>query len=159
MAKGTVKPTKLKLIEGNPGKRPLPMDEPKPRPVAPKCPTDIDGEAKRVWKRLAPKLEKMGLLCDTDGDAFANLCQIRSRLIAIHKFIKGKNASLVQQTERPALDGGVSYEIKASPYVIMEKQYYQLFRMYACEFGLTPRGRVGLSVGTGEDDGDDLLSK
>jgi len=135
------------------------MNEPKPRPVAPKCPTDIDGEAKRVWKRLAPKLEKMGLLCDTDGDAFANLCQIRSRLIAIHRFIKQKNVSLIQKTERPTPDGGVQYELKPSPFVIMEKQYYQLFRMYAAEFGLTPRGRVGLSVGTREDDGDDLLDR
>jgi len=134
------------------------MDEPKPRPLAPGCPDDIDDEAQGVWKRLAPKLERMGLLCETDGDAFANLCQIRARLIVIHKFIKEQNASLVQEIERPSPDGGVKYELKASPYVVMEKQYYQLFRMYATEFGLTPRGRVGLSVGAQEDDGDDLLS-
>lgn len=156
---GKPKPTHLKVITGNPGKRSLPENEPKPHPTSPQCPGDIDTQAKKTWHRLAPKLERLGLLSEIDGDAFAHLCQIRSRLIAIHNFIKNKNKSLVQVTERPAPDGGVIMEFKPSAYVVMEKQYYQLFRMYAAEFGLSPRGRAGLSVGTKEDDGEDLLSR
>ena len=78
--------------------------------------------------------------------------------VCINNFIKKQNASLVQEIERPSPDGGVKYELKASPYVVMEKQYHQLFRLYAAEFGLTPRGRSGLSVGDNKDDGDDLLT-
>lgn len=157
MSQKPSKPTALKLLEGNRGKRDLPTDEPKPRPIAPPVPSDIDTQAKKVWHRLAPKLEKLGLLTETDGDAFANLCQIRSRLIAIHNFVKKDNKSLVQESEKPSPDGGVFYEYKPSPYIIMEKQYYDLFRKYAAEFGLTPRGRVGLSVGSKEGEGDDLI--
>ena len=158
MGQKPTKPTKLKVLEGNRGKRELPKNEPNPRPVAPKCPNDIDRDAKKVWRRLAPKLEKMGLLTETDGDMFATLCQMRSRLVAIHNFIKSQNQSLVQETQKPAPDGGIMTEYKPSPYVVMEKQYYQIFRMYAGEFGLSPRGRVGLSVGAGDsDDGEDLI--
>ena len=139
MSKKAQKPTQLRKLEGgrsNSLKKPEDAlkTEPKPNPKAPGIPPDIDNEAKEVWKKLAPKLERLGLLCETDGDAFAILCQIRSRLKAIHEFIKDKNASLVQQIERPSPDGGVKYEIKPSPYVVMEKQYYQLFRIYAKEF-------------------------
>ena len=54
------KPTNLKVLEGNRSKLPPPKDEPKPRPTAPECPADIDPKAKKVWSRLAPKLEKLG---------------------------------------------------------------------------------------------------
>jgi len=141
------KATKLKVLEGNRGKRQLPTDEPKPQPIAPECPKDIDPKAKKVWAQLAPKLVKLGLLTETDGDVFAALCQQRSRLEFIHRQLRKRdNKSLVD-------DG------KANAYVVMEKQYYQIFRMYASEFGITPRGRVGLSVGGKElmpDDDDGM---
>jgi P27 family predicted phage terminase small subunit len=149
------KPTKLKILEGNRGKRPLPENEPKPVPKAPRCPSDLDKGAKNAWKRLAPKLERMGLLTEVDGDSFAIVCQIRSRLKTIHDFIRKENPSLVQEVQKPDPDGGMRVEYKPSPYVVMEKQYYQLFRMAASEFGLSPRSRVGLGV-RGDDSKDDM---
>lgn len=47
------KPTALKVLEGNPGKRQLNVVEPKPRNKAPKCPAWLDAEAKKEWRRLA----------------------------------------------------------------------------------------------------------
>jgi P27 family predicted phage terminase small subunit len=135
----------------------LPESEPKPIPKAPVIPTDLDNGAVEIWQRLAPKLERLGLLTELDGDVFGILCQIRSRLVTIHEFLKSDNQSLVQVTERPSPDGGVFYEYKPSPYVTMEKQYYVLFRQFAKEFGLSPVGRVGLSVGRDRDGGDDLI--
>jgi len=56
------KPTALKVLEGNPGKRPLNENEPKPEPKAPVCPKWLDNYAHKVWERLAPVLKQMGLL-------------------------------------------------------------------------------------------------
>ena len=56
------KPTALKLLEGNPGKRPLNDKEPKPQKKAPSCPKWLDPEAKKEWRRLASKMEMMGIL-------------------------------------------------------------------------------------------------
>ena len=41
------KPTHLKVLAGNPGKRPLPKNEPKPKPIAPRCPQWLDPIARK----------------------------------------------------------------------------------------------------------------
>ena len=53
------KPTAIKRLEGNPGKRPLNIYEPKPLKKAPTCPDWLDEEAKREWRRLAKTMEAM----------------------------------------------------------------------------------------------------
>jgi P27 family predicted phage terminase small subunit len=151
------KPTKLKLLEGNPGKRSLPVNEPDPVAKEPKIPKDIDKEAVIVWKRLAPQMVKLGLLAETDGDAFAILCQCRSRLVQIHTFLKKHNASFVQEKSVVDSTGTEHKEYKVSPYITMEKHYYQLFNMYATHFGLTPKGRVGLAVNSGKKEKDEFF--
>lgn len=160
MSKRASKPTALKVIEGNRGKRPLPENEPKPRPKAPACPSFLDAEGKRLWKKLAPKLERMGLLTEVDGEVFTTLCTAWSQFVACGKFIKEENQSLMQKVDRPDPDGGTHEEIKVSPYVTLQKQLSEVIRKLASEFGLSPRGRTGLSVGTEKnDDGADLLSQ
>ena len=47
------KPTKLKILEGNPGRRPLNESEPLPQSIAPECPDWLLDEAKKEWNRLA----------------------------------------------------------------------------------------------------------
>ena len=164
MSKRPSKSTKLRKLEGgrshsleDPDK--LLEKEPKFKPILPEAPDDIDDEAVRVYGRLKKILEDADLATEADSDALVILSQIRSRIATIHRFIKEENQSLVQETEKGAQDGGTIKEYKQSPYAIMEKQYYQLFRMYAKEFGLTPVGRVGLSVNRSDKKGDleDLL--
>ena len=149
MGKRASKPTELKILEGNRGKRKLPEDEPKPPPALESEVLkhfDLEDEAKKVAERLTPILTKMGVLTDADIDTLWILCLIRARLTAINNFIRDHNSSLVQQAEKPSADGGVFHEYKSSPYVVMEKQYMEMFRKFAKEFGLTPVGRIGLSV-------------
>ena len=50
------KPTAIKVLEGNPGKRPLNKFEPAPEKKAPPCPEWLNGEAKAEWERLADKM-------------------------------------------------------------------------------------------------------
>ena len=140
MSKRPYKPTKLKVIEGNRSRLPLPENEPQPRPKSPKILSDIDTNGKKVWKRLAPKLEKLGLLTEVDGDMFGGLCNIRARLEWISKELKNKK---LDELKRPFL-------------MKEERLYLGLFRMYAREFGLSPVGRVGLTMSGKEMDEDDL---
>ena len=155
MSKRPYKPTSLKVLEGNRGKRKLPKDEPKPEPA---LKNDVLGhfpegsEARKTAERLFPILDKMGIFTRADIDNFWILCWIRDRLSAISKFLYEENKSLVQASEKPSPDGGVFYEAKPSPYVVMEKQYMELFRKFAKEFGLTPVGRIGLTVKKPKDE-------
>ena len=73
------KPTALKVLEGNPGKRQLNIVEPKPKKKAPKCPAWLDAEAKKEWRRLAKQLEDLGILTQIDMAAFAGYCEAYSR--------------------------------------------------------------------------------
>lgn len=143
---GKPKPAKLKLLEGNRGRREIPPEpEPRPAPPNPRAPAGLNKEAKRVWRRLAPILSGLGLLTEADYEVFAHLCDVESRLLEIRRrFVAGAN--IVE-------DG------RQSPLAVAEKQYLQTLRMYAAEFGLTPRGRAGLSIGSSEEDllGSDIL--
>lgn len=64
------KPTAIKVLEGNPGKRPLNANEPKPEKKSPKCPSWLEPEAKKEWRRMAKVLERLGVLTEIDAAAF-----------------------------------------------------------------------------------------
>lgn len=120
------KPTRLKLLEGNPGKRRIPND-PKPKPIAPSCPSWIPKEGKALWKQLAPKLERLGLLRETDGEAFAAMC--------LHWAYVRKAAA------RIAKDGiiakGERGNVKHPAYQVV-RDSTKIWQSLAASFGLTP---------------------
>ena len=76
MARGRrPKPTALKKLEGNPGKRPLNELEPVPPVASLRCPNYLLPEARKEWRRLAPILMNLGLLTAADAVPFAGYCQ------------------------------------------------------------------------------------
>src|SRR5262249_37411259 len=68
------KPTHLKLLQGNPGKRPYNANEPKPAPQVPSPPEHLTEVALKEWNRLAELLGRIGLLTAIDRTAFAAYC-------------------------------------------------------------------------------------
>ena len=80
-------PTAIKELEGNPGKRPLNKNEPKPTKKAPPCPKWLEPEAKKEWRRLAKKMEQLGVLTEVDMAAFAGYCQAYARWREAEDFI------------------------------------------------------------------------
>ena len=71
MAGRKPKPTALKLVTGNPGKRPLNDHEPQPEAAIPEVPAHLSGEAKAEWDRIVIRLHPLGLLTDLDRAALA----------------------------------------------------------------------------------------
>ena len=69
------KPTQLKIIQGNPGRRPLNRHEPKPSGDA-AMPYHLNGRAAAIWEELAPELRRLGLLTSVDARMFAVLCDL-----------------------------------------------------------------------------------
>jgi hypothetical protein len=60
-------PTRLRLIRGNPSKRPiLPEPEPTLPSVPPEPPPYLTGHGAGEWRRLAPGLHRLGLLSVLD---------------------------------------------------------------------------------------------
>lgn len=124
-------PTRLKMIKGNPGKRPINEDEPKPRPVAPKRPAWMTGEAKKEWERLAPELERLGILTIVDGAAFAGLCYSYGQVVELIRDIKKNGRIHITPNGHKQARAEVS----------LVKDYLRLVRQFAADFGLTPADR------------------
>jgi len=133
------KPTNLKKLEGNPGKRPLNKREPKTSRVA-KCPSWLTAEAKKEWNRIAPILKEMEILTAADQSALAVYCQAYADYIQAQKIID-KEGMTYEYTNK----AGVS-NIVTRPEVVIAHKNAETIRKFCVEFGLTPssRGRIQL---------------
>ena len=139
------KPTHLKLAEGNPGKRPINANEPKPRPVTPDCPDWLTDEAKAEWGRLVPELKTLGLLTIVDRGALAACCQAYGRMVQAEKYLEAHvDSGLEFQTE-----SGYRQQL---PQVSMAQRYAQQYKGFLALFGLSPSDRARLTVDDGKDE-------
>ena len=134
-------PTALKIAKGNPGKRPLNKNEPKPKASKGVAPSWLMDTAKTVWKRLAPGMLKDGRLTVESEDALACYCQNVARLAKIEREIRGGKA-IPDRSDMATI-----------------KELQQLILKFAQEFGITPsaRSRIVVGAGASEDDFDKFL--
>ncbi len=145
------KPTAIKELEGNPGKRPMNTHEPKPPKKAPTCPKWLDAEAKKEWKRLAPYMEKLGILTEADRAAFASYCQAYSRWKAAEEFMT-RSGTMIFKTP-----SGYWQQL---PQVSIAQTYMKIMNKIAEQFGLTPSARSRIIAGDEDpavDEMEDLL--
>lgn len=133
------KPTNLRLLEGNPGKRKVNRNEPKPRPISPECPDWVCADGKAEWQRIVPELERLGLLTIVDGAALAHYCQAHGRAVECERYLdQHKDTGFMTVTPN-----GYHQQL---PQVAMAQKYATLAKAYLVEFGLTPASRARLSV-------------
>ena len=143
------KPTAIKELEGNPGKRSLNKNEPRPKKKAPRCPTWLEPEAKKEWKRLAKQMELLGILTEMDMTAFAGYCQSYARWKEAEEFIS-KHGTIVKTPS------GYWQQV---PQVSIAQTNLKLMLRFSEEFGLTPssRSRIAVAEVTEADDPMELL--
>ena len=140
-------PTAIKELEGNPGKRKLNENEPKPKKKAPSCPKWLEPEAKKEWKRLAPSLEAMGILTSVDITAFAGYCQAYARWKEAEEFI----------TQHGTIVKTPSGYWQQVPQVSIAQTYLKIMNRFCEQFGLTPASRSRIVADTGgKDTGDEM---
>lgn len=125
------KPTALKVLEGNPGGRPLNTNEPKPVKKAPRCPAWIEEEAKKEWKRMGKILEQIGLLTEMDMTAFAGYCQAYARWKEAEEFI----------TQHGTIIRTPNGYLQQVPQVSIAQTNLKIILKFCEQFGLTPSAR------------------
>ena len=134
------KPTKLKLVEGNPGKKRLSKSEPDPPPGVPPCPTELDALARREWKRIGKLLFAQGLLTHLDLAALAGYCVAFSRFLRFEAKLKkdGPDAELQKlgTEEKPYF--------QQSPTLTVSRGAAKDMSHFLAKFGLSPSDRAGL---------------
>ena len=123
------KPTALKKLLGNPGKRKFNENEPKPALGEPEMPRLPRGAAEE-WRRIVPILMKLGILTIADGPALAMYCanyarwQKAERQLANCRNLNSENARTLISTADKAM---------------------KLAKSFLVEFGLTPASRPRLA--------------
>lgn len=132
----TPTPTALKLLRGNPGKRPPAPNEPKPAGWVGDPPTDVVGEGLTEWRRLQPILEGLGLLTSADRSAFVNYCRAWGRMLEAESQL----AKLGLVVKAPS-----GYPLP-NPYLsIQNKAYRQCFDFWL-QYGMTPAARTRIQA-------------
>ena len=130
------KPTKLHILHGNPGKRPLPKGEPQPALGIPSRPEWLSPEAKREWRRVVPEPHRLGLLAKIDRALLASYCDCWGRYVEAVKDLRENGTTFTTdkgyQGPRPSVG-------------IAQKALQQMMQLSA-RFGFTPADRAKLAL-------------
>ncbi len=139
------KPTRIKELEGNPGKRPLNKFEPQFEIPAglPAPPDFLDEDGLREWARAGKLLIEAKVLTEGDLSALAAYCAIYSRWAEAERKVRrmGSVVNLSKDKEKPfpALN----------PWLSVANTCLKQMRAYLAELGLTPSSRSKIIAGEG----------
>jgi P27 family predicted phage terminase small subunit len=136
------KPTNLKRLEGNPGKRALPKDEPEPEPVLAgvEPPSHLSKLAKDEWRRLSPELIRLGLMTVVDFGALAAYCAAWSDFVMAERALqRGK-----------IVTRGKEGQPVRSPWFMVKYKAVEAMVKLGDRFGFSPSARIALAPIAGE---------
>lgn len=127
----------MRVLRGNPGKRPINPDEPRIAPADPSMDTPppelvADVGAAEEWKRVVPLLRVGGLISQSERAALIALCQEWSRYLGAHAQVI--TLGMVIETAK----GG----LVTNPYLgVADRALTHCHRLWH-ELGLTASGRA-----------------
>ena len=128
------KPVALKLLAGNPGKRPLPSGSPPPM-NAPGCPPHVVGEARAEWERITKELATLNILTELDTAALAAYCTLYARWMEAERKVAEEGATVK-----------VHGQIVPNPYLGIANTALKMLRPLTQELGLSPASRIKLQI-------------
>lgn len=132
------KPTKLKEIAGNPGKRSLNKTEPKPS-AGPSAPAGMSARAKTVWQKLAFAMPP-GVFTACDSYLLAAYCEaVGTHSLATAKLTKGPHETT-----------GSTGQVKLSPWFSAQSDAARLIVQLGAKLGLDPVSRQHINSDKGD---------
>jgi P27 family predicted phage terminase small subunit len=138
-------PTALRVLRGNPRKRPINAAEPTPALLADADPPAwLARAAKKEWRRVAPMLTRLGVLTETDAAALAAYCEAWVTWHTATKAMRKSGMVAERQTE----NGPV---LITSPYVKIAHEAMSQMRAFLVEFGMTPSARARIHTAAPAD--------
>jgi P27 family predicted phage terminase small subunit len=130
------KPSRIKALTGNPGKRPFNAQEPRPAPALPACPPELSPAGRQEWARLSVELSKLNLITHLDRGALATYCAAYGFWTEALEQIQKFGTMVKSPTGYPM----------QSPYLAIANRQAELMIRIASEFGFTPASRSRISA-------------
>ncbi|NCB60516.1 MAG: phage terminase small subunit P27 family [Gammaproteobacteria bacterium] len=152
-------PTHLRLVRGNPSKRPINNNEPQPPKGAPPVPKHFDKQGKYWFKRMAEELDAIGVISQLDARALELLVEAYTEYRHHCETLDREGYTYAVYSDDDA-DEGKEREIrmiKPHPAAMMKADAWKRLRAMLAEFGMTPSSRSKVSKDKPDDD--DLLSQ
>lgn len=131
MAGRPPKPSALKLVEGNRGKRALPKNEPDPaylNDLTP--PAHLPEDAAAVWSEIAPRLRSSMLLTELDTLALEWLCVAAAQ----HRHATAELGDNFIARNSP------------SPWLIIQSMAFKRAKVLCDAFGMNPAARARVVI-------------
>jgi P27 family predicted phage terminase small subunit len=145
---------RLRLLKGNPGKRPARSPpEPARTEQCPEPPEHLTGYAREVWIHLAPELHKLNLLTILDIGPFSAYCCAYARWQEAEEALQ-RSGELTIKTAKG--------HPRVNPLVRIASQAMADMQRIGAQFGLSPNARLrlcGIEPPSPPSKFDGLLSK
>lgn len=129
-------PTKLKILRGNPGERPLNDKEPQPAAGTPDRPTWLKGAARKIWDALLPGLVELGVVTQIDGHTFAAFCQACAELDYATAILEKEGRIITSKR------GGK----RSHPAVEQQRSAMKAVKDFSALFGIDPSSRTRIKL-------------
>lgn len=138
-------PSHLRLVKGNPGKRPMNAAEPVAVRERPSPPAHVSDKAREVWGYVSALLDDMGVLARPDAMALEMLCEAYADQLAARATLKEFGSSYYE-TRNEA--GSIMH--RAHPAVAVIADTDRRIKAWLAEFGMTPSSRSRINVPDGQ---------
>lgn len=105
-----------------------------------RCPSWLDEEAKKEWRRLVKELKELNLISNLDTGALAMCCDAYSKYVLATSKINDTILVGVHTNKAGAKN------LIVNPYVMVAQKYADMYKKYCAEFGLTPASRYKFTL-------------
>lgn len=129
------KPTALKILAGNPGRRPLPQREPQYHPAIPQKPKWMGLYASEEWDRLTADMDGQRVLTKNDLGILVAICLAYEQMRECLGIIKQLGRTYTVE------DMGGNRHFKLRPEVVRFETALSQYKTFLVEVGFTPSSR------------------
>jgi len=129
-------PSHVKVLHGSEKRHHHKTPNVRPTIAMWRAPKLLGTHGKRLWKETGPILIRSNIMTDLDKSMFEALCSIWDTVMVCVETLQKED--LMTEDARGS--------VKKSPYSTILNQYLSLFKVYACEFGMTPSSRSKLGI-------------
>lgn len=140
------KPTAIKDLQGNPGKRAKNHAEPVFSPSEGACPPWLSARAREEWGIVSAELKTLGMLQRVDAASLASYCQSVANVEAAQAEIDEHGL---------VIEDAMGKRIK-NPAFNIQKEAMLLIQKFASEYGFTPAARARIKAPTVQKETDPL---
>lgn len=150
-------PTVLKLIQGNPGKRPLNLSDGVNPPIQiPAHPKWLSTHAVKEWRRIGAELFQLGLIAEIDKASLATYCQTWGDLCDLEQAFAAQKRQVREHTKGSDTGLMAAYFAKTPTGFLRESVVHKkIVEMraeldrYMRNFGLNPASRARVTASQG----------